>query len=79
VTNRDEISPSWPAEAFMGIPVSISDDAGTEYRSATGQAGGDGAAWQVRWDFLPVPPPEARRLTLRFPAGEIGISLPARP
>ncbi|MEV1328621.1 hypothetical protein AB0J20_03480 [Micromonospora costi] len=61
--------PPWPAERFRRLVPGLSDDTGTAYRLASGQAGGTGTEWEVRWSFLPTPPPAARRLTLRFSPG----------
>jgi len=74
-----EPPPAWPAEEFARIRVSVSDDLGTPYRISSGQSGGTGTEWEVRWSFLPTPPPQATRLTLRFfpPAGtETVVALP---
>jgi hypothetical protein len=73
--------PSWPAEEFMRTKVSASDDAGTAYRFASGQAGGTGTEWEARWRLLPTPPAGARRLTLHFappggPAVDVDFALP---
>lgn len=47
-------------------PLEISDDVGTVYRRHCGTAGGHGTEFEVRWSFVPVPPAQAAKLTLRF-------------
>ncbi|MFD0523884.1 hypothetical protein [Paractinoplanes durhamensis] len=80
----DEGAPSGssPAEELAQITVTVADDAGTSYQLTSGQAGGPGTEWQVRWNFQPAPPPTARHLTLHFTApgtapAEIRLPLPA--
>ncbi|GAA2361464.1 hypothetical protein [Dactylosporangium salmoneum] len=74
--------PPQPGEQFGRIALAVSDDSGTAYRLASGQLGGTGMEWTVRWLFRPTPPVTARRLTLDFtsPAGPpVSISLPLPP
>ncbi|WP_436533611.1 hypothetical protein [Actinoplanes sp. HUAS TT8] len=68
--------PSWPGEVFMHFPIAVTDDLGTVYRFTTGAGGGEDTPWRSHRNFLPVPPPQARRLTIGFPAGEIELALP---
>ncbi len=62
--------PSWPATGLTQIVITIDDDAGTDYRCASGQAGGMDTAYQNAMAFTPGPPPEARMLTIKFAAPE---------
>ncbi|BCY10245.1 hypothetical protein [Actinoplanes sp. L3-i22] len=66
------------ADAFPRIPISVTDDVGTEYRFAGGSGGGPATPWRMHRDFRPPPPPDARRLTVHFPAGEREFPLPDR-
>lgn len=71
--------PPWPGERLGTTALVVSDDVGTPYRLASGQTGGEGTEWEVRWGFRPTPPATARRLTLDFTpsAGEsVRIELP---
>jgi hypothetical protein len=58
--------PPWPAEEFATIPVQLSDDVSTRYSLCSGEHGGDGTEFLVRWRFRPTPPSTATRLTLSF-------------
>ncbi|MBE1485355.1 hypothetical protein [Plantactinospora soyae] len=74
--------PPWPGEQLGAIALAVSDDVGTSYRRVSGQTGGPGKEWQVRWSFRPTPPATAGRLTLDFtpPAGAaVRIDLPLPP
>lgn len=76
----DQHPPESPgAERFLHLLISVTDDAGTEYHMSSGSGGGSDTPWRMHWDFLPVPPPQARRLTIHFPAGEVEFALPPRP
>ncbi len=66
------------AEAFPHLPIAVTDDRGTAYRISGGSGGGPETPWRMHWDFRPAPPPDARRLTIRFPAGEVELPLPVR-
>ncbi|MFI1994763.1 hypothetical protein [Actinoplanes sp. NPDC020271] len=78
-TGPDRQPPTSPgATTFPHVPITVTDDAGTEYRRTGGSGGGPETPWRMHWDFRPVPPPEARRLTIRFPAGETIFTLPGR-
>jgi hypothetical protein len=52
--------------ALEPIRVVISDDAGTEYHSASGRVAGDGTEWAASWSFVPEPPKNVRTLSLDF-------------
>jgi hypothetical protein len=58
--------PPWPAEEFATIQVQVSDDVSTRYSLCSGEHGGDGTEFLVRWRFRPTPPSTATRLTLSF-------------
>lgn len=77
--DREGWPPRCPAERFAVLRPHVSDDIGTPYRFASGQAGGTGTEWEATWRFLPAPPVEARLLTLRFSspgAPPIALDLP---
>ncbi|MFC6019826.1 hypothetical protein ACFP2T_26920 [Plantactinospora solaniradicis] len=74
--------PPWPGEQFGNVALAVSDDIGTAYHLVSGQTGGMGTEWEVRWSFRPTPPATAGRLTLDFtpPAGEsVRVELPLPP
>ncbi len=60
--------PPWPpphgGALHMGLPLTLSDDAGTDYVSRGTQGGGTGTEWLSRWEFAPGVPDGATRLTV---------------
>lgn len=76
---RGSPPPPQPGEQFGRIAVTISDDLGTRYRRASGEFGGMGTEWVVRWLFRPTPPATARRLMLDFTSPDgtpVKVNLP---
>ncbi|MEJ5947007.1 hypothetical protein WDZ17_17065 [Pseudokineococcus basanitobsidens] len=57
--------PAWPADRLMReVRVHVSDDVGTNYRFASGEAGGHDNPWKALRRYLPAPPPDATALDL---------------
>ena len=57
--------PPWPSNRLMDeVHVHVSDDVGTEYRFASGEAGGHDTPWTAIRRYLPAPPPDATALDL---------------
>jgi hypothetical protein len=73
--------PPWPSDAYMWLPVEVSDDAGTTYRFDVGNSGGDGTEWVAERRYRPVPPPEASALTVTVRGDDVvtvTLALPGR-
>lgn len=56
--------PEQPGSALAEIPLVIRDDAGTTYRRAGTQWGGNKTEWEAFWKFQPAVPAAARELTV---------------
>jgi hypothetical protein len=54
--------PHQPGERLMRLPLTVSDDVGTTYRSLARSAGGTGTEWRSEWRFEPGVPRAATRL-----------------
>jgi hypothetical protein len=66
-SDQTEKPPPMPGVAvFERLTGVLSDDVGTEYRRAGGQAAGSGTDWDARWIYTPAPPAEARTLRFEF-------------
>jgi hypothetical protein len=77
----DDAPPRTPGERLFGVGVEVRDDLGTEYSNSTiqGYAGGSGTEWLGGRYFTPVPPPEARVLTIRLMVdadGPVDVDVP---
>ena len=65
--SRSDPPPAWPAERLQdAVQIALSDDVGTEYRAASGQAGGDDAPWEALRRYLPAPPATAAELQVHL-------------
>jgi hypothetical protein len=59
--------PPMPGIAVLErLTAVVSDDVGTKYRRAGGQAAGSGTEWDARWIYTPAPPAKARALRFEF-------------
>lgn len=67
--------PRQPATRLMSLPMSLSDDVGTDDRSNGRSAAGSDTEWESRWTFNPGVPEEATRLTVTVEGTDSG---PAR-
>ena len=70
--SRDEAGdpPTQPGTRVLTqLPISLTDDAGTRYVPVHGQSAGSGTEWLAEQRFEPVPPAEARCLTVKVGAG----------
>jgi hypothetical protein len=56
--------PHQPGERLMRLPLTVSDDVGTSYRSRSRSAGGTATEWRSEWRFEPGVPRDATRLTV---------------
>ena len=77
-TDRRRV-PRQPGERLNDLPLGISDDVGTHYRSFNRSAGGSGTEWLAQWRFEPGVPPEATTLTIALegdPADRQTVELP---
>ena len=72
---RDDDRPEWPASRLLDVRYTVTDDVGTVYRLASGEAGGDDHPWRSVWRHLPTPPPDARQLRVVFAGGPV-VELP---
>jgi len=75
---QDGEPPSWPAERLAEVPYQLTDDVGTAYRMASGEAGGAEHPWRSVWHHLPTPPSDARLLRIAFPGSPV-VELPLPP
>lgn len=65
--------PDWtgePAGRLLGLPLSVSDDMGTQYQACGRSAGGVDMAWRSEWRFEPGVPREATRLTVAIESSD---------
>jgi len=70
-----------PGARLLGLPLSVSDDVGTQYRALGRSAGGTGVAWRSEWRFEPGVPREATRLIVTIDGSDgqpqiLGLELP---
>ncbi|MQA33566.1 hypothetical protein [Modestobacter roseus] len=76
---RHEAPPSAPGERLSALHCGVTDDVGTVYALSSGAFGGSEDPWQGRWQFLPLPPPDARRLRVTVGDGPaVDVPLPDR-
>ncbi len=66
----------------MQAGLSVTDDLGTAYRGASGEAGGDDHPWRAVLRLRPAPPATATTLrlviTLPEPGTPVTVDLPVR-
>ena len=60
------IPPEQPGAVLSRIPLTVSDDLGTAYRSNGRSAGGTGTEWRGEWCLEPGVPATATLLTVRL-------------
>jgi hypothetical protein len=58
--------PEQPGAVLNRIPLVVTDDVGTAYRSNGRSAAGTGTAWRGEWCLEPGVPADARLLTVRL-------------
>jgi hypothetical protein len=66
---REGSPPAQPGERLTRLPLTIADDAGSEYHPTHRAAGGTATEWRAEWKFEPGPPPAATRLTITLETG----------
>jgi hypothetical protein len=64
------VPPDQPGELLSRVPVIVSDDLGTAYRSAGSSAAGTGTEWRAEWYFEPGVAKAASVLTVRLDTPE---------
>lgn len=64
------VPPDQPGELLNRVPLVVSDDLGTAYRSTGRSAAGTGTEWRAEWWFEPGVPKAANVLTVRLDTPE---------
>lgn len=70
------VPPDQPGELLCRVPLVVSDDLGTAYRSTGSSAAGTGTEWRGEWYFEPGVPRDASVLSVRIDRTE-GVAGPA--
>ena len=60
------VPPDQPGELLSRVPLVVSDDLGTIYRSTARSAAGTGTEWRGEWHFEPGVPKAVHVLTVRL-------------
>jgi hypothetical protein len=67
--------PEVPGAMLGRMSLTVADDAGTDYRPSSSQAGGTGTEWRAMWQFEPGVPDSASRLTIAIEDESVDVAL----
>jgi len=70
--------PEQPAERIFDFDVSVADDIGTAYSSASSARGGSGTMFRADWWFNPGPPQTASSLVVHVGGADTRVDLDSR-